>query len=49
MSVLERAVKEAAERRQSCNGERGSPTVNGQDVNLGDPEQSGSRAEQNGR
>jgi len=35
------AVAEVVRQRQRCNGERGSPTVNGQDVNLGVPERSG--------
>jgi hypothetical protein len=32
---------EVTERRRGCNGERGSPTVNDQDVSLGGPERSG--------
>jgi hypothetical protein len=28
----------SGEQRWGCNGERGSPTVNGQDASLGDPE-----------
>jgi hypothetical protein len=37
---FERIVVEAVQQRQGSNGERGSPTVNGQDASLGELEKS---------